>query len=110
MSKPEKKAVRAFFMISQIGISMMVPIALCVWLGIQMQKRLHSSIWLLLMIFLGIAAAFRNVFYLLRPFYAADKKKEDEELAYLENMKREAETNAQSRPKKEKQNGQKNAE
>ena len=87
------KIVRSFMMVSQIGISMLVPIFLCVFFGIQLNEWLDAVLFVPVFLFLGIAAAFRNVYYLTKNFYAKDKKKEDEELAYIENLKKAGERN-----------------
>ena len=90
--------VRGFMMVSQIGISMMVPIFLCLFLGMKLNEWTESIWYVPLFLLLGVAASFRNVYYLTKNFYAKDKKKEDEELAYIENLKKAGERN---RAKKE---------
>lgn len=74
-------------MISQIGISMMVPIFLCAGIGWWIDGQFHTRIWFLIMIFIGIGAAFRNVYMITRSFYSADLKKEQERLEYIESLK-----------------------
>lgn len=85
--------VRSMMMISQIGLSMMVPIFLCIFFGIKLNEWLDTVYFMPVFLFLGIAAAFRNVYYLTKNFYAKDKKKEDDELAYIENLKKAGERN-----------------
>ena len=92
------KVVRCFMMVSQIGLSMMVPIFLCLFFGVKLNEWTGSVYCVPVFLFLGIGAAFRNVYYLTKNFYAKDKKKEDEELAYIENLKKAGERN---RAKKE---------
>ena len=58
------------------------------------------------LLFLGIAAAFRNVYYLLKPFYAKDKAREDAELAYIERLKAEGKRVAEQKATARKQSGQ----
>lgn len=89
--KSNHTVVRALLLVTQLGISMMVPIVLCAVLGSLLQKKTGSPLWLFLFLFLGAGAAFRNVYYLLKPFYAGDKEREDAELAYIENLKKEGE-------------------
>lgn len=93
-----RKVVRSFMMISQISISMMVPIFLCLFLGIKLNEWLETVYFVPAFLVLGIAASFRNVYHLTKNFYAKDKKKEDEELAYIENLKKAGE---RKRAKKE---------
>ena len=72
----DKKVLRSFAMISQIGISMMVPVFLCGVIGYWLNNWLNQGLLFLLMLFIGIGAAFRNLYLLTRSFYAADLKKE----------------------------------
>ena len=88
------KVIRALLLISQLGISMMVPIFLCVYAGNFLDEKLHTGFLMPLLLALGIAAAFRNVYYLLKPFYAKDKAAEDAGLAYIERLKEEGRQNA----------------
>ena len=88
------KVIKALLLISQLGISMMVPIFLCVYAGNFLDKKLHTGFIMPLLLALGIAAAFRNVYYLLKPFYAKDKAAEDASLAYIERLKEEGRKNA----------------
>ncbi|MDD5901416.1 MAG: AtpZ/AtpI family protein [Lachnospiraceae bacterium] len=83
------KVIRALMLVTQLGISMMVPIFLCVFAGGFIDRKAGTGCFLPVFLFLGIAAAFRNVYYLLKPFYAKDKEREDRELAYIERLKEE---------------------
>lgn len=58
-------------LISQIGISMLVPVLLCVWLGSALESRLGLDlmIWLLL---LGFLAGCRNCYLLLKRYVSED--------------------------------------
>ncbi|RKI41811.1 AtpZ/AtpI family protein [bacterium D16-51] len=83
----DKKVLRSFVMISQIGISMMVPVFLCGAIGYWLNNWLHQELLFLFMLFLGIGAAFRNLYLLTRSFYAGDLKKEREKAEYMRNLK-----------------------
>ena len=95
------KIVRSFMMISQIGISMLVPIFLCLFLGIKLNEWLDTVYFVPIFLFLGMGAAVRNVYQLTKSFYAKDKKREDDELAYIENLKKAGERNKQKRENRE---------
>jgi ATP synthase protein I len=60
-----KEVVRSFMLISHLGLTVMVPIFMCVIAGIFIDKRFGTStlVWLL---FLGIAAGMRNAYILLK--------------------------------------------
>lgn len=92
---------RSFMMISQISITMLVPIFLCLFLGIKLNEWLDSVWFVPVFLFLGMGAAIRNVYQLTKSFYAKDKKREDEELAYIENLKKAGERNKQRRENRE---------
>ncbi|BBF44737.1 ATP synthase protein I [Lachnospiraceae bacterium KM106-2] len=88
--KTDKTVIKALCMISQIGITMLVPILLCGWIGRYLDRHFNSGYFFIIFIILGILAAFRNVYVLTRQFYAKDKAKEDEELNYIANLKKTA--------------------
>ena len=88
------KVIKALMLVTQLGISMMVPIFLCVLAGGWIDKKAGTGWVMPVLLFLGIAAAFRNVYYLLKPFYAKDKAAEDASLAYIERLKEEGRRNA----------------
>lgn len=83
----EKKVLRSFVMISQIGISMMVPIFLGGMLGYWLKEWFHQEIVFLLFLLVGVGAGFRNMYVITRSFYAGDMKKEHEELEYMDSLK-----------------------
>ena len=92
---------RSFMMISQISISMLVPIFLCLFFGIKLNEWLDTVYFVPVFLFLGMGAAVRNVYQLTKSFYAKDKKREDDELAYIENLKKAGERNKQRRESRE---------
>ena len=89
--KPDKSVLKGIVMITQIGISMLVPIFLCLFVGRFLDNKLGTNYIAVIGIILGILAAFRNVFIMTKQFYAKDKAKEDAKLKYMEDMKRERE-------------------
>ena len=99
------QVARSFMMVSQIGISMLVPIFLCLFLGIKLNEWLDAKLFVPVFLFLGMGAAVRNVYHITKTFYAKDKKREDEELAYIENLKKAGERNKQKREQRESTTG-----
>lgn len=87
MSKKSKKILKSFSMVTQIGISMLTPIAISGFIGYEIDKYLHTQYAFLGMLVLGIGAAFRSVYMITKPFYAPDMKKEHERLQYMEDLK-----------------------
>ena len=98
-----KGIVKSLMMISQISISMMVPIFLCLLLGTFLNEACDTVYFVPIFLFLGIGASIRNVYVLTKGFYAKDKKREDEELAYFENLKKAGDRNRKKREQREAQ-------
>ncbi len=86
MSKKEKKILRSFMMITQISITMLVPIFISGWLGTWLNRLFGTQIIFPFMLLLGIGAAFKNVYILTKSFYEADMKKEHEQLDYMKGL------------------------
>lgn len=76
-------------LISHLGVTVMVPIFLCVIVGIVIDKHFGTStlIWLL---FLGIAAGLRNAYILLKGVLDENVKEREN----AERLKRERRLNA----------------
>ncbi|MDE5866846.1 MAG: AtpZ/AtpI family protein [Lachnospiraceae bacterium] len=56
-------------MISQFGINMLVPIFLCSIIGIYIDKKCGTGIWVIILFFVGAAAGFRNVMKFAKKIY-----------------------------------------
>ncbi len=83
------KVGKAFVMFFQISISMIVPMIICGIAGYYLDKKLSTSFLFILLLILGIFAAFRNVYLLTKNFYQKDMEEEHAKLAYFENLKKE---------------------
>ena len=99
--KERSKLFKTFTMLSQIGISMMVPVFLCVWFGSFLDEKFGTAFLFPVFLILGFLSAIRNVYILTRTFYAKDKAREDAELAYIENLKKEGRKKAEQQQKDE---------
>ena len=86
MKKKRSAVVTAFLMVSQIGISMLVPVFLGAWIGHWLDKQFETGFWFLVFLIFGIMAAFRNIYQMLVPFFAADLEKEKKRQAYWESL------------------------
>lgn len=87
MNDRDKKVIRSFMMVTQISISMLVPIFLCAWIGAWVNRVTGVEVAFLVMLVLGIGAAFRNVYMLTKSFYVTDMEKEHEQLEYMRGLK-----------------------
>lgn len=106
MKKSDKTILHALTMISQVGISMLVPIFLCLYIGIKLDGWFNTGYLFIIFMLLGVLAAFRNVYLLLRKFYAKDLEREEAELRYFAELKG-ANSNS-GKQRKEKRAGEKN--
>ena len=63
------KVYQSFALVTQFGITMLVPIALCSFLGWYLDQRLGTEFLFVLLFFVGALAGFRNIFILARKVY-----------------------------------------
>lgn len=66
-------------LISQFGINMLVPIFLCFFLGMWIDKALGTEYWVIILFFVGAIAGFRNVY-----IFAGRKGRKKEASSYEE--------------------------
>lgn len=67
--KYNKSVFRALTLITQFSINMLVPIFLCSFLGMFLDKKLGTSFWFVVLFFAGALAGFRNVYIFARQIY-----------------------------------------
>lgn len=63
--KYKHSVYRTFALVTQLGISMIVPILICAWLGSWMEEKFRVPLFIPLII-LGILSGGRNVYHLVR--------------------------------------------
>lgn len=56
-------------MITQFGINMLVPIFLCSFVGMFLDRKFDNSIWTVILFFVGALAGFTNVFRFAKKIY-----------------------------------------
>ena len=64
----DKFPLRMLLLISQIGITMMVPIFFCGWLGSLVARKTGIDILILVFSVIGIMAGFRSCYHIIRRF------------------------------------------
>ncbi len=70
MKDTTKESSKALALFTQLAISMIVPIFLCLLLGRWLDNIFHTGgILLIIFLILGIAAGFRSIYYLVRSFW-----------------------------------------
>ena len=73
-----KKGMKTLVVLTQTAISMIVPIVLCIFAGMWIDKKANTgNIWTMVFIILGIGAAFRNTYFLLRQFTKGVNEEDD---------------------------------
>ena len=67
--KYNRNVYQALTMIMQFGINMLVPIFLCSFAGMYLDRKFGTSFWMILLFFVGTLAGFTNVFRFARKIY-----------------------------------------
>jgi len=87
MDDKERKVIKSMVMVTQIGISMLVPVFLCAAIGVWVSRLAGTQVWFLVFIFLGVCSSLRNLYIITKSFYSSDMKKEHEKLKYIQELK-----------------------
>lgn len=78
--KYDKEVYRSLTLITQFGINMIVPIFLCTFLGIFLDRKIGTNFLVIVLFFIGAAAGARNVYLFAKGIYdKTDDKKTDKE-------------------------------
>lgn len=65
-----KESAKAWSLILQLGISMIVPILICLFIGVWIDRFFDTSpLFLIIFIILGVGAGFRSIYVLTKDFY-----------------------------------------
>lgn len=76
--KNKRPVYQSLAVITQFGINMIVPIFMCSFAGLWIDRRFGTSFWFVLLFFVGALAGFRNIFILARKIYEdRDEDKHD---------------------------------
>ena len=76
--KYKKSVYQSLAVITQFGINMLVPIFLCSFAGLFLDRKLGTAFWFVLLFFVGAISGFRNIFILARKIYEGDDKDEEQ--------------------------------
>lgn len=74
----KKSVYTTFAMISQVGISMVVPILLCTYAGVWLEEKFDFP-WTVIMIVVGVLAGVRNVIAMVKRMKQITEEDADEE-------------------------------
>lgn len=75
--KYKRSVYQALAVITQFGINMLVPIFLCSFAGMFLDRKFGTVYWFVLLFFVGALAGFRNIFILAKKIYEGDNSDED---------------------------------
>lgn len=75
MDKKKRSIFKALTMVSQFGINMLVPIIICVFLGIKLDAVFGTNFIVVIMFFIGALAGFTNIMRMAREIYKDDDKR-----------------------------------
>lgn len=67
--KYHKTVYQALMMVTQFGVNMLVPIFLCSFVGMFLDRKLGTNVWMVALFFVGALAGFTNVFRFARKIY-----------------------------------------
>ena len=70
--KYKRSVYQSFALISQFGINMLVPIFLCSFAGMFIDRKFGTAYWFVLLFFAGALAGFRNIFIMAKKIYEGD--------------------------------------
>lgn len=69
-NKYNRSVYRSLAVITQFGINMLVPIFLCSFLGMYLDKKLGTSYIMIVLFFFGALAGFRNIYIVAKRIYS----------------------------------------
>jgi len=100
MDKKEKrKVIYAISLITQIGITMIVPMFLCLFIGVKVSSHFKKDYIVLIFLVLGMVVSFRNAYHITKKMYFRDKLKEDKKRKYFDDLKKERQINIEKKNK-----------
>ena len=71
---------KTLVLITQVGISVLVPIFFMLWLGLFIKDKTNLDL-IVLFLFIGMAVGMRNAYVLIKPFINSTDEKSESELA-----------------------------
>lgn len=75
--KYKRTVYHSLALITQFGINMLVPIFLCTFIGIFLDRLCDTTFIVVILFFLGAAAGFRNVFLFAKKIYEKPTERDD---------------------------------
>lgn len=73
------RVLEALALVMQFGIHMLVPIFMCLFLGIWIDRRAGTSYWVIILFFMGALAGFTNIYKLAKKLYGGNGGRQGKE-------------------------------
>ena len=86
--KKNSLVMRSLTMISQFGINMVVPIAMCSVAGYFLDEWLGTKYIIIILFFVGALAGFRNIYIMARKIYGEESGEENPYVSRINRGKR----------------------
>lgn len=86
--KEQKNVIRSLTLIMQFGLNMIVPILLCMFLGMFLDRLFSTSFLVIIFFFLGALAGFTNIFRLAKTVYT---RSDEQHINYFETKEEKEE-------------------
>lgn len=85
-----RKTVQMLTLITQFGINMLVPIFLCFFLGLFLDRKLGTNFLMIVFFFIGAIAGFRNIYLFSKKNLKSESSGKDKrgEISYEEQIRR----------------------
>lgn len=71
--KEQRKVFQALALVTQFSLNMLVPIAICVALGIWLDRRYDMQWIVVVLFFVGALAGATNIYKMAKPFMKSDR-------------------------------------
>ncbi len=75
----KREIFRLLTYISQFAINMIVPIFLCSFIGLFIDRKFNTECWFIILFFAGAIAGCRNIYVLAKKSYSKKEEPYDEE-------------------------------
>lgn len=77
--KYNKSVFRSLALVSQFGFNMIAPILLCLFLGMWIDRLLHTEYWVIVLFFIGALAGGRNCYVFAKKIFMDDEEEKQRE-------------------------------
>jgi len=76
--KYSNSVYKSFALIMQFGVNMLVPILLCTFLGIFIDRKAGTSFWVVIFFFVGALAGGRNIYMMAKEIFDNGSRRDAE--------------------------------